>query len=167
MRAESALEEQSRCASRNGARFQSRNGTKVHDQLLEIIGWGGRVRTSEWRNQNPLPYHLATPQQSAQLGPTSPAAIARPSANYHTRQTITASPPSGKWFEPFWTSGHLPRHMTVCSTRQAATPPATYEAGRGRLKHQPPPSATSRTARPSCCYPKPLLQISPHRQKSP
>ncbi len=25
-------------------------------------GWGGRVRTSEWRNQNPLPYHLATPQ---------------------------------------------------------------------------------------------------------
>lgn len=27
-------------------------------------GWGGRDRTSEWRNQNPLPYHLATPQQA-------------------------------------------------------------------------------------------------------
>jgi hypothetical protein len=26
------------------------------------VGWGGRIRTSEWRNQNPLPYHLATPQ---------------------------------------------------------------------------------------------------------
>lgn len=26
-------------------------------------GWGGRIRTSAWRNQNPLPYHLATPQQ--------------------------------------------------------------------------------------------------------
>ena len=26
-------------------------------------GWGGRVRTSEWRNQNPLPYHLATPHR--------------------------------------------------------------------------------------------------------
>ena len=26
------------------------------------FGWGGRIRTSEWRNQNPLPYHLATPQ---------------------------------------------------------------------------------------------------------
>src|SRR5215813_90771 len=25
-------------------------------------GWGGRDRTSEWRNQNPLPYRLATPQ---------------------------------------------------------------------------------------------------------
>jgi hypothetical protein len=25
------------------------------------VGWGGRIRTSEWRDQNPLPYHLATP----------------------------------------------------------------------------------------------------------
>src|SRR3977135_2225168 len=25
-------------------------------------GWGGRIRTSAWGNQNPLPYHLATPQ---------------------------------------------------------------------------------------------------------
>lgn len=27
-------------------------------------GWGGRDRTSEWRNQNPLPYRLATPHQA-------------------------------------------------------------------------------------------------------
>ena len=27
-----------------------------------LVGWGGRNRTSEWRNQNPLPYRLATPQ---------------------------------------------------------------------------------------------------------
>jgi hypothetical protein len=26
------------------------------------VGWGGRIRTYEWRDQNPLPYHLATPQ---------------------------------------------------------------------------------------------------------
>src|SRR5580704_18090388 len=25
-------------------------------------GWGGRIRTSVCRNQNPVPYHLATPQ---------------------------------------------------------------------------------------------------------
>src|SRR5258708_5800499 len=25
-------------------------------------GWGGRIRTSVWRDQNPLPYRLATPQ---------------------------------------------------------------------------------------------------------
>src|SRR5690606_14376966 len=30
-------------------------------------GWGGRIRTSEWRDQNPLPYHLATPQELLQL----------------------------------------------------------------------------------------------------
>jgi hypothetical protein len=24
-------------------------------------GWGAWIRTREWRNQNPLPYHLATP----------------------------------------------------------------------------------------------------------
>ncbi len=27
-----------------------------------IVGWGGRDRTYECRNQNPVPYHLATPQ---------------------------------------------------------------------------------------------------------
>jgi hypothetical protein len=30
-------------------------------------GWGGRIRTSVWRNQNPLPYHLATPQGSLEV----------------------------------------------------------------------------------------------------
>ncbi len=34
-------------------------------RVAERIGWGGRDRTSEWRNQNPLPYRLATPQQRA------------------------------------------------------------------------------------------------------
>lgn len=28
----------------------------------EDNGWGGRIRTLEWRDQNPLPYRLATPQ---------------------------------------------------------------------------------------------------------
>src|SRR3954470_18230468 len=27
-------------------------------------GWGGRDRTYECRNQNPVPYHLATPQKT-------------------------------------------------------------------------------------------------------
>src|SRR4051812_32679145 len=27
-------------------------------------GWGAWIRTREWRNQNPLPYHLATPHQA-------------------------------------------------------------------------------------------------------
>ena len=41
-------------------------------------GWGGRIRTSEWRDQNPLPYHLATPQLNQpvtlrQLVPAQPS----------------------------------------------------------------------------------------------
>src|SRR5687767_8228390 len=31
-------------------------------------GWGARIRTWEWRNQNPLPYHLATPQRPPASG---------------------------------------------------------------------------------------------------
>lgn len=30
-------------------------------RILTDIGWGGRNRTFAWRNQNPLPYRLATP----------------------------------------------------------------------------------------------------------
>ena len=30
-------------------------------------GWGARIRTWEWRDQNPLPYHLATPQHYRNL----------------------------------------------------------------------------------------------------
>src|SRR3989344_5568971 len=35
------------------------------EPLRAILGgWGGRIRTFEWRLQRPLPYHLATPQCS-------------------------------------------------------------------------------------------------------
>src|SRR5450756_531907 len=44
-----------------------RTGTvRPHPQLTAAgtsdAGWGGRDRTYECRNQNPVPYHLATPQ---------------------------------------------------------------------------------------------------------
>ena len=35
--------------------------------LPKGFGWGARIRTWEWRNQNPLPYHLATPQSKKRL----------------------------------------------------------------------------------------------------
>src|ERR1700676_3366625 len=46
------------------------NSASVSDSTISVpksiySGWGGRIRTSEWRDQNPLPYHLATPQQSS------------------------------------------------------------------------------------------------------
>jgi hypothetical protein len=46
------------------------------------IGWGARIRTWEWRNQNPLPYHLATPQNLSGAG----GHMAKPA-----RRTIAAS----------------------------------------------------------------------------
>ena len=30
-------------------------------------GWGGRIRTYGTRDQNPMPYHLATPQLNIEL----------------------------------------------------------------------------------------------------
>ena len=33
-----------------------------------VVGWGARIRTWGWRNQNPLPYHLATPHRRAKAG---------------------------------------------------------------------------------------------------
>src|ERR1700692_4020551 len=44
-----------------------------------LTGWGGRDRTYECRNQNPVPYHLATPQGKP---------FAR--GNINVRQTNTA-----------------------------------------------------------------------------
>jgi hypothetical protein len=54
-------------------RYPSRRSSTLEpltpDELLMPTnsGWGGRIRTSEWRDQNPLPYHLATPQQLSKL----------------------------------------------------------------------------------------------------
>ena len=32
-----------------------------------MYGWGGRIRTYGTRDQNPMPYHLATPQSIIEL----------------------------------------------------------------------------------------------------
>jgi hypothetical protein len=50
-----------------------------------VAGWGGRNRTSEWRNQNPLPYRLATPQY--------PSERAAPNHEFvRAARTIAAAP---------------------------------------------------------------------------
>src|SRR5438552_4074264 len=46
----------------NGAQTERRPD---HCRGIEIGGWGARIRTWEWRNQNPLPYRLATPHRRA------------------------------------------------------------------------------------------------------
>ena len=46
--------------------------TRLKKTLIPVVGplfgWGGRDRTSEWWNQNPLPYRLATPQEPGKRG---------------------------------------------------------------------------------------------------
>ena len=36
--------------------------TQLSKSLRLNFGWGGRIRTYGTRDQNPMPYHLATPQ---------------------------------------------------------------------------------------------------------
>ena len=68
---------------------------------LRLFGWGARIRTWEWRNQNPLPYHLATPHQgdagdltgkaSASQQSPRPAAVLIPETS-----RLTDGPRAGK-----------------------------------------------------------------------
>jgi hypothetical protein len=52
-----------------GRNLTARKGCFYCNINYLVAGWGARIRTWEWRNQNPLPYHLATPHSRA------PAAI--------------------------------------------------------------------------------------------
>src|SRR6185369_414375 len=62
--------------------------------LVESVGWGGRDRTYECRNQNPVPYHLATPQRCKPRGAQTRASrlLAHLTINnipqWMTRQTL-------------------------------------------------------------------------------
>src|SRR5512147_1693840 len=54
------------CISKRAEKL-SGNRSCLYSELSSLgAGWGGRDRTSEWRNQNPLPYRLATTQQAEQ-----------------------------------------------------------------------------------------------------
>ena len=65
--AQTGQEQSNRTSSRPGGppnpRHCRRNCSAVQKpRFCRLCGWGGRIRTSEWRYQKPLPYHLATPQ---------------------------------------------------------------------------------------------------------
>src|ERR1700730_12741885 len=46
-----------------GSGFRVQGSNRIPDlRTRNFFGWGGRIRTSEWRLQRPLPYRLATPQ---------------------------------------------------------------------------------------------------------
>jgi hypothetical protein len=75
-----------------------------------MCGWGGRIRTYVWRNQNPLPYRLATPQF-----PTGPV----------WGRTILAASRSGKRAMKIFASRSLPRRIEPAPSRDVASGLAT------------------------------------------
>ena len=78
-------------------------------------GWGGRIRTSEWRDQNPLPYHLATPQRpnSSSSGPALPVKENYPARVRRTRATYP---------EPAPRRAPRPRDAQISRTRRSPVP---------------------------------------------
>ena len=64
---------------------RAKNRESQNDKIsIKSTGWGARIRTWEWRNQNPLPYHLATPHRAVGLpvarGPVGRRTIAASSS---------------------------------------------------------------------------------------
>src|SRR5262249_55261254 len=89
-------------------------------------GWGARIRTWEWRNQNPLPYHLATPHRharkaggrsiTAQTGPIN----VRGSRQRRAHARIITDPASPPFLWPTWppsSDRHAHRPWVGCLDR--------------------------------------------------
>src|SRR5712692_4688321 len=85
--------------------FATSEGRQTSDNPLKTFGWGGRIRTSECRNQNPVPYLLATPHH---LPPTQ----------------VTYADRSLKGF------GNAPRRVDRCKIGLHVAPPLPSMAGR-------------------------------------
>ncbi len=79
-------------------------------------GWGGRIRTSAWRNQNPLPYRLATPQRAG--GP----------AGADHKAAALASQPSPLRSAVRWRGGSEGRLFRTVQARWPAAPASRQPA---------------------------------------
>src|SRR5207302_6881118 len=116
--------------------------TVLATKSKSCVGWGAWIRTREWRNQNPLPYHLATPQCAGGPYWRDPCeAIARPAQRIITRLLaeqnrpgnankfkpcpITPPPPPGRTSRSF--AENRPSRP-ICSTLVPQEHPMTYRA---------------------------------------
>ena len=77
-----------------------------------FCGWGGRIRTSGWRNQNPLPYHLATPQ-NVEIGPLK-RRRARRRRDHRASQSPVAT--SSSLPRELLNSAHVPPRLATSPT---------------------------------------------------
>ncbi len=116
------------------------------------IGWGGRDRTYECRNQNPVPYHLATPQRKpclragdAAAGPCVPRSRSRtrfrkPETQPSPTERYRAKPASGcrasvATTRPAMSSGNAftARRAASCVSQAAIT--RRTRAGHSRVRN--------------------------------
>jgi hypothetical protein len=96
-------------------------------------GWGGRDRTSEWRNQNPLPYRLATPQQ-AEPERARTMRPARPGSD--NARSIEAVRPFQQAGIPNFVRNQLPGSVTLCDGAAYAKVPGRFHAP-GAAQYRP------------------------------
>jgi hypothetical protein len=89
-----------------------------------LAGWGARIRTWEWRNQNPLPYHLATPHRGYMYCEVAGGPYRR------NRSGSTLPPPSRRLAGPGCRRYNPPRPHTRRS-RSVAQPGSAPRSGRG------------------------------------
>src|SRR3954447_10108432 len=84
------------------------------------VGWGGRDRTYECRNQNPVPYHLATPQNSSHP-PTAKDAAPSPAPQSPACLPATVPAPVGPELHHQTRRRHMPRIRSCAHRHIAAT----------------------------------------------
>ena len=99
-------------------------------------GWGGRIRTSAWRYQKPLPYRLATPH--------------RHRSRRRPRPSVDGTRPHGRpRRSSAGSSGGCPRRQRLRRSRRPKRPFPTRDAtGAPSARRRPPPAADATDGRP-------------------
>jgi hypothetical protein len=90
------------------------------------VGWGARIRTWEWRNQNPLPYHLPTRQSARHRNPV-PISCQAERATPLEGATHNARIRPGRAGDR--AAGRSCRDPAVCSGQRTPPPDTRSEAG--------------------------------------
>jgi hypothetical protein len=96
-------------------------------------GWGGRDRTSEWRNQNPLPYRLATPQQAE---PERARTISPARTGSDNARSIEGVRPFQQAGIPNFVRNQLPGSVTLYNGAAYAKVPGRFHAP-GAAQYRP------------------------------
>ena len=111
-----------------------REQSYLYNELSSLsAGWGGRDRTSEWRNQNPLPYRLATPQQAE---PERARTISPARTGSDNARSIEGVRPFQQAGIPNFVRNQLPGSVTLYNGATYAKAPGRFHAP-GAAQYRP------------------------------